>query len=173
MTEEKLGQVVIRARKFLIARRAVFLATVNDIRIPMASHAPFVRDDEGDLFVYTSALSQHTKNMNDTHRASAIAADDESSSEDNLFARVRITFSCTAEVVERSNPEWLRKMRLFSAAFGEPFEEIRQLGDFTLFRLRPIEVVYVEGFGQAYRLDKKLTKSIHVRGTQPGAEAHR
>ena len=60
-------------------------------------------------------------------------------------------------------------MKRFEKTFGDIFSLILPLTDFTLFRLTPHEAIYVEGFGQAYRMKPDLSEAEHIRGTGPGA----
>jgi putative heme iron utilization protein len=53
-------------------------------------------------------------------------------------------------------------MNLFESKFGEVFTVIRPLGDFVLFQLDPMEGTYIEGFGQAYRIDAALLQASHI-----------
>lgn len=161
-----------RVRDFLSDHRALVLATSGKEGLPTASYAPFIRSD-GNFYVYTSALSRHTKDMKESPRVSAMIMEDEQKAVSNPFARKRLTLSCVAEIVLRDSEEWQNILDCFGNVFRNSFELIRPLGDFTLFRLVPSEATYVEGFGQAYRLNKDLEESVHIRGTGPGAKAHK
>lgn len=161
-----------RAKNFLKSRNTLRLATVGkNSRCPTASHAPFILD-ENDLYVYVSALSKHTQEMKDNCEVSAVIVEDEINAKFRLFEMKRMTFSCTAVIVDRGTVEWNKVMDLFDKRFGKSFKQVKPLRDFTLFCLRPHDVFYVEGFGKAYRMDWQLKGATHVRGTGPGAEAH-
>ncbi|MBI3632133.1 MAG: pyridoxamine 5'-phosphate oxidase family protein [Candidatus Vogelbacteria bacterium] len=160
-----------RAKEFVAAQKSLVLATVNKQGNPTVSHAPFVRDN-GNLYVYTSKLSRHTNDMFECSKTSAMIIEDEVVAT-NVFARRRITFSCVVGPVSPKSAEWREVMDSFSKTFGEAFEPMRSLGDFTLFCLNPFEVVYVEGFGRAFQLDRGLGSPVHVRGTGPGAKEHK
>lgn len=150
------------------SRKTLHLATVGADGTPTASYAPFVRQGPN-FFIYTSELSRHTKDMFDTRKASVLLIEDEVGAT-NLFARKRITLPCSVEIVEREeNVLWRHIMNLFEKTFGDIFGIIRPLTDFTLFCLVPHEAIYVEGFGQAYRMSPDLFESEHIRGTGPGA----
>ena len=161
-----------RAKVFLSERQTLVLATTGMNGLPTASHAPFVRKD-GNFYVYTSALSRHTRDMQQSPDVSVMIMEDEVAAAANLFARKRLTLSCVAHCVPRGVAEWQNVLDLFEIRFGKPFELIKPLGDFTLFRLVPTDATYVEGFGQAYRLNKDLEEPVHIRGTGPGAKAHK
>ena len=155
-----------RAQVFCKTRKTLHLATVGIDGTPTASYAPFIHSDA--LYIYISALSRHTKDLHDTKKASVLLIEDETSAE-NLFARKRITFSCNVGVVERETSLWYYILSRFETTFGSVFGHIRPLPDFTLFRLKPCDAIYVEGFGQAYRMNPELTSAIHIKRTGPGA----
>ncbi len=155
------------AQAFLAARKTLVLATARS-GIPTASYAPFVHDG-GAFYIYTSALSRHTRDLLERKTASVLLINDECASP-NLFARERITFTCAASVVARENATWKSVMGRFEKRFGKLFQLIRPLADFTLFRLLPKEAVYVRGFGKAYRMKGDLSGPVHIRGTGPGAK---
>ena len=150
------------AQELVSAHRSLVLATVSRYGDPTASHAPFVRLN-GYLYVYTSAMSRHTGDMKQCPKASAMIIQSECATA-NVFAPRRITFSCVAQAVARSNDEYREVLDLFSQTFGKIFEPMKTLGDFTLFRLDPLEIKYVEGFGRAYLLSKNLHLQEHITG---------
>ncbi|OGZ07481.1 MAG: hypothetical protein A3C93_03205 [Candidatus Lloydbacteria bacterium RIFCSPHIGHO2_02_FULL_54_17] len=155
------------AQAFLAARKTLVLATARK-GVPTASYAPFVHDGEA-FYIYTSALSRHTRDLLERKTASVLLINDESASH-NLFARERITFTCAVTVVQREGTKWKLMMDSFEVGFGKPFLLIRPLADFTLFRLEPKEAVYVRGFGKAYRMRGDLKDPVHIQGTGPGAK---
>ncbi|MBI2637782.1 MAG: pyridoxamine 5'-phosphate oxidase family protein [Candidatus Sungbacteria bacterium] len=158
-----------RAQDFMAYRKTLVLGTVGADGTPTASYAPFVQ--QNNFYIYTSALSRHTSDLQEIPKASILFIEDEAGVS-NLFARKRITFSCDVEVIPRWCDEWVSVMEHFGEKFGSIFDAIRPLGDFVLFCLKPYEAVYVEGFGQAYRLNADLTNAVHVKGTGPGAKEH-
>jgi putative heme iron utilization protein len=170
MTED--STIEGRAKTFLSSRKTLKLATVSNVgNWPTASHAPFIQDDNY-LYVYVSALSKHTQEMKDNCQISAVVVEDEVSAMFRIFEMKRITFTCTAVAVNRAGSEWSRIIDLFDKSFGKSFEQVKPLRDFTLFRLIIHNAFYVEGFGKAFRMNRKLEDAVHVRGTGPDAEAH-
>ena len=163
-----LEAIEARAQEFLASKKTLMLATVGADGAPTASPAPYVRRGI-DFYIYTSGLSRHTYDLKKKPRTSVMVIEDETSAE-NLFARKRLIFSCRSFEMPRDN-EWGKGiLRNFRERFGDIFDVIEPLPDFTLFCLEPYEVVYVEGFGRAYRLSTELTNPVHLRGTGPGAE---
>lgn len=137
---------------------------------PTASYAPCVRRG-GSFYIYISALSRHTGDLKQTKHASILFIEDEKGSK-NLFARKQITFTCGGEAIPRESAEWSEIITLFEKTFGKLFGHIKPLKDFILFRLTPIEAIYVEGFGRAYRMNPALSNPLHIRGTEPGATVY-
>lgn len=139
------------AEAFLTGFRSLAMATVDIEGYPEASYAPYVADDEGNLYVFVSGLSRHTRNLAATRHASVLFIEDESRAQ-NIFARRRLTYTCVAEPVERDTPEFGRVLDLFEDAFGAIILTLRGLADFRLFCLRPSGGRYVRGFGQAFHV---------------------
>ena len=138
------------------------MATADKDGMPHVSYAPFVQR-AASFYVYTSSLSQHTKNMMEVAKASVMFIADEKQTR-NFFARKRFTCMCGVGVAEREGEEWLAVMSLFENKFGEMFGMIRPLPDFTLFRLNPDGGLYVHGFGQAFSMSPDMRDSRNVTG---------
>ena len=77
--------------------------------------------------------------------------EDESESK-SVFARKRLTFDATAEVVARDSETFTKGVAALSARFGEMIDNLAALKDFNLFKLNPHHGLYVKGFGQAFSL---------------------
>jgi len=56
------NSIITAAREFLTTFESMQLATVNSSGQPMASYAPFVRLDNGQLGIFISDLDAHTAN---------------------------------------------------------------------------------------------------------------
>ncbi len=151
----------------MATRSALHLATVDAEGRPHASYAPFVAGDGGrDMYVFVSELSQHTGNLRATACASALLIEDEAQAAE-AFARRRLVFECSAELVGREAPLWRGIVDRFEARFGEIVDTLRQLKDFVLFRLHPESGLYVKGFGQAYRIEGDDLDRIHHIAPRP------
>ena|SRR3989344_3021374 len=158
-------QLEKRACDFLKTRKTLLMATLGVDEIPTASYAPFVREN-GNFYVYISALSRHTRDLLQKSAVSVLLIEDEADAK-NIFARRRITFSCEAYTVPKKGAGWWNTIGIFEKTFGQIFDILKSLPDFVLFRLEPSEATYVEGFGKAYRMDKHLRNPVHVKGTGP------
>jgi heme iron utilization protein len=150
------------AFKLLSSRKTLIMATADKNGAPHVSYAPFVHRAPR-VYVYTSSLSRHTRNMMETAKASVMFIEDEARTK-NFFARRRFTCQCSVESVGRETTEWRTVMSLFKRKFGKMFEMIRPLSDFTLFCLAPDGGLYVRGFGQAFEVSSDMKNSKHVTG---------
>lgn len=143
--------------------RTVQLATIDADGLPRCSYTPFAFDDDGALLIFISELSAHTGDLLGTPRCSAMLIADESASRE-VYARLRVTWSCRAEFVEREADGWDEKLGTLKARQGKLVDLLRTLSDFRLFRLVPESGLFVMGFGQAYRLHGEgLDRFEHVR----------
>ncbi len=154
------------ALKLVSSRKTLVMATADKNGAPNVSYAPFVHRAPP-LYVYTSSLSRHTRNMMETAKASVMFIEDEGRTK-NFFARKRFSCQCSAESVGRETTEWGTVMSLFKRKFGKVFEMIRPLPDFVLFRLIPTGGLYVRGFGQAFEVSPDMKDSKHVTADSLG-----
>ena len=134
------------------ARRSLQLATLTKGGEPDASYAPFVRDEDGNFYIFVSELTRHTRNLLAHPRHSVLLVEPEAESQ-QIFARKRVTFDCIAEVVSREDPDWKARLAAFEARFGAVIDMLSSLNDFVLFRLVPQRGRFVKGFGQAFTID--------------------
>jgi len=133
-----LNEAQMHYQSLLGSFQSIILGTVDKEGIPDASYAPAVIDESRNLYIYISALSQHTGNIRGNGLCSALIIEDESLS-DQLFARKRITFACKAEKIERDTPEWNAQIADFQDKFGKLMEHLKTMQDFDLFRLVPVQ----------------------------------
>ena len=164
-----LEEVLQECGRFRGEFTTLLMATVSCDGRPEASYAPFVMDAEGSFFVYLSELSRHTGNLRDTPYASVLFIENEDQAE-HLFARRRLTLSCSCTPVHRDDLRWVQVLDRFRECFGELVDVLRGLEDFHLFRLEPRAGVYVRGFAQAYELtgpDLRSLRHINDKGHRP------
>jgi heme iron utilization protein len=129
---------------------SVILCTVSVEGIPNASYAPFVMDEAKNVYIFVSGLSTHTRNLHSNPRVSILFIDDESKTE-QIFARRRLIFDCTATLMKQT-PEWTYIADKFETRFGEIIKMLRSLPDFRIFKLTPQHGQFVTGFGAAYKI---------------------
>jgi heme iron utilization protein len=142
--------------------QSIVISTVNEQGVPNASYAPFVIDDSKNIYIYVSGLSIHTQNIYANPRVSVLFIEDESKSQ-QIFARQRLSFDCTANLIERETENWYQIVDLFQSRFGEIVEIFRGLADFRIFKLTPSEGRFVIGFGAAYYISgDNLNELIHI-----------
>jgi len=126
------------------------------VQQPLASYAPFIEDEEGNIYLLLSGLASHSKNLkyhqDEQTKLSILLIEDEQSAR-NLFARKRLNYSCTVSVWSRDHPQWQEKIAEFKEKFGKTIDVLAGLGDFNLYCLTPVEGNYVRGFGQAFELN--------------------
>ena len=154
-TQESLEQLVRQAKTLV-------LATIDSKGFPDASYSPFVRDDQGRLYIYVSTLAKHTRNLRSAKKAGIMIIEDEQSAE-SLYARKRLTLQCAVEAVERDSEPFQAILPQFHEKFGEIMKTLGGMKDFHLFRLVPDEGRLVLGFGQAFAIHG-LTVEDHLQG---------
>lgn len=155
--------VLAAYQAFPSQKQSLMLSTVNLEGTPNASYTPFVMDEARNLYIYVSGLSAHTQNLHNTGKASVLLIDDESETQ-QIFARRRLTYDCSAQPLEPGSPECDRIADQFEARFGNIIQMFRQLADFQIFKLTPYGGRFVVGFGAAYEIDPDdLSQLIHVK----------
>ncbi|MBD2568265.1 HugZ family protein [Anabaena lutea] len=147
----KIEKAQAEYEKFTEKFESIIISTVNDQGIPNASYTPFVIDDAKNIYIYVSGLSTHTKNIYANPHVSILFIEDEVNTK-QIFARRRLTFDCTATLLERETDQWNQIVQQFQERFGEIIEMLRSLPDFRIFQLTPIEGRFVIGFGSAYHI---------------------
>ncbi|BAZ51536.1 pyridoxamine 5'-phosphate oxidase-related FMN-binding protein [Nostoc sp. NIES-4103] len=147
---------------------SVIISTINQEGIPDASYAPFVMDDSKNIYIYVSGLSTHTQNIQGNPRVSVLLIEDEAKT-DQIFARRRLSFDCTATLIERETATWNQVVEQFQERFGEIIEVLRGLPDFRIFQLTPSAGRFVIGFGAAYHISgDNLDQLVQITGDRKG-----
>lgn len=146
---------------------SLMLSTVNGAGQPQASYAPYVIDDDYQLYIFTSGLSAHTANLQTTGLASILLIEDEADAS-QVFARQRIAYDCRASLLPRGTPDWEAVADRFEQRFGEIIPMLRSLDDFQIFCLSPQAGRFVMGFGAAYAVDpENLSQLVGPPQTGP------
>ncbi len=141
--------------------KSVILGTADRHSQPNASYAPCVVDENRNIYIFVSGLSAHTQNLTDTGTASALFIQDEAQSP-QMFARQRLSYTCTATLVDRQSDRWQSIAQQFESRFGNIIEVMKGLADFRIFQLSPQSGRFVIGFGAAYDVDPDdLSRLIH------------
>ncbi|MGB3202260.1 MAG: pyridoxamine 5'-phosphate oxidase family protein [Nodosilinea sp.] len=146
---------------------SLMLSTTSAGGAPHASYAPYVMDDNYQLYIFTSGLSAHTENLHNTGLASVLLIEDEAEAS-QVFARQRITYDCQAQLLTRGTSDWESVADRFEQRFGEIIAMLRSLEDFQIFCLSPQGGRFVMGFGAAYTIDAEHLSQL-VGPPQTGA----
>ncbi|MEO1187179.1 MAG: pyridoxamine 5'-phosphate oxidase family protein, partial [Cyanobacteria bacterium J06636_27] len=112
---------------------SLMLGTVDSEGNPNVSYTPYVIDEEKNIYVFVSGMSVHTKNLHANGKASAMFVEDEKETK-QIFARRRLTYDCTASLVEKDNPQWTLIANQFSERFGDIINALCSLPDFRIFK---------------------------------------
>ncbi|OED37631.1 hypothetical protein AB833_22790 [Chromatiales bacterium (ex Bugula neritina AB1)] len=149
--DSKHSLLLADIRQLVATFRTVLMATATSDGDPEISYSPYAIH-EGLLYVFVSDLSLHTGNLKDNPRASLLFIENESDC-DNLHARRRSTFRCTATLIPREDPSWELVLDCMTGRFGEIMPVLKSLPDFHLFAMKPDTVVFVKGFADAHTLE--------------------
>ena len=146
---------------------SLMLSTVNSAGLPHASYAPYVIDEDYQIYIFTSGLSAHTANLQSSGLASILLIEDEAEAP-QVFARQRIAYDCQASLLPRSTAAWEAVADRFEQRFGDIIPMLRSLDDFQIFCLSPQVGRFVMGFGAAYAVDaENLSQLVGPPQTGP------
>lgn len=148
---DQLKKAQAEYEKFPTEFTSIIMSTVNKEGIPDASYAPFVSDEDKNIYIYVSGLATHTQNIHNHPFVSILFIEDEVKTK-QIFARRRLIFNCTAKLVERESEKWQKIVDKFQIRFGELISTLRSLPDFRIFQLTPKNGRFVIGFGAAYNI---------------------
>lgn len=152
---------------FLDDIKTVILSTVGSDGEPFASHSPFVRDVEGNFYVFISTSVQHSHNMYNTGKAHILFLEDESKTK-HIYARRRLYFKVKAEKFDENDIRTEEITQLFEKRFGKQASLVREMPSSRFYKLIPSEGNFVIGFGAAYKLDE-TNKKVKELNTMNGA----
>ena len=155
--------------------QSIQMGTANQAGIPEASYSPSIMDESSNFYVHVSELASHTSNLRDSACASVLIIEDESTAE-NLFARKRVAYQCSALLIERHSKKWNSVVDKFEEKFGKIIGFLKTMEDFHLFKLIPKSGRLVLGFGQAYDLCGAGMKDLSHVGAgsrKKGTQGHR
>jgi hypothetical protein len=134
------------ARRFLRGQHNAVLATLSQRLAghPFASVTPFITDHAGRPVLLISGLAEHTRNISADPRVSLIV---QPFSED-MQATARVTLVGQAVPLaagEGLGSRYLRRLPQAEAYFNLP--------DFQFYRLEPVRIRYIGGFGRIHWLE--------------------
>ena len=162
----KLEQEAINEKNDIVNKmQSINISTICENSVPNSSYAPAAIDEEGNYYIYVSELSKHTRNLLINSKVSIMLIEDEVNSK-NIFARKRFTINANAEIINRDTQNWYEKIQLLESKFGESIKFLKEMTDFHLFKLVPIDGLLVYGFGRAFNfVGKNLDEIKHLNET--------
>lgn len=133
------------ARRMLRGHRYGALCTLSKRfdGYPFGSITPYLVDHDGSLLIFVSTLAEHTKNILHDPRVSLITHDQR---DPRIQTQGRVTVSGLASI--EPNPARLSYLRHFPEA-----QSYFSMHDFCFYRIRPIVIRYIGGFGKIHWID--------------------
>lgn len=133
------------ARRYLRTAEFGILATLSRRfpGYPFGSIAPFVLDHAAQPIILISRLAEHRKNIEGDHRVSLLVHD----AAGDVQASARVTLIGDASKIAEPTGPRDRYLRYVPAA-----SQMLGLGDFDFFRITPMAVRFIAGFGAIHWL---------------------
>ena len=148
-------------RDQLLQLQTLYLAVNSENAMPEIGVSPFIRRDDG-LYVFTSHLSQHVRDLMKQGEATCMLCADESKSQ-NIWARNRLKFNAEVIEIKRDEARFHELCDAFVSAHGPTMDLIRDFTDFHMLQLRPLNGVLVLGFAKAFTvLGKNFDITAHI-----------
>jgi putative heme iron utilization protein len=138
-----------KARQMLRTHRYGALSTLSKKfdGYPFGSITPYFVDQDGSLLILISTLAEHTKNIQHDPRVSLITHDQR---DPHIQTQGRVTVVGSAVPELKRARARSRYLRIFPEAVTY-FE----LYDFHFYRIRPVAIRYIGGFGKIHWIDTK------------------
>ena len=111
---------------------------------PFGSITPYLVDHDGSLLILISTLAEHTKNIQHDSRVSLITHDRDDA---HIQSQGRVTVVGTAQKIAEKDQTGMRYLRYFPDA-----ENYFAMHDFSFYRILPISLRYIGGFGKIHWL---------------------
>lgn len=146
--------------------KSIILGTAELNGEPNASYAPFVMDQNQNIYIYISYITQHAKNIANNENVSVMFIEDEKEA-GQIFARKRLTYQCKGKIVPFNTEKWLSALGEFTNKFGKIIDNFKSMEDFNIYQLTPNKGRFVIGFGAAYDIERdnlKVLKPVAGQG---------
>lgn len=143
------AQIQKEAQSFRRIFKSVIIATSSRLGEPVASYAPFILDDQGAVYVFVSQLARHTRHILENPRASLLWIEEETATR-NIFARRRLSLDCVVTEIGQEDGMTQSILDRMERELGGTVSVLRSLSDFHLFKMEPLQGVFVQGFGRAF-----------------------
>lgn len=144
----------MKLTNFIQQFKTINIASADKSSTPQINYTPFVFDDNS-FYISLSRLAKHTLNLSINPRVSLMLIEDESNSE-NIFSRDRLTLNCKVKEIKQDTNESNLVIELFEYKFKNISNVYRDFKDFRIFKLSPIDGIFILGFGKAYSIDSEL-----------------
>ncbi len=158
------------ARDLLAGRSHGTLAThsVRYTGYPLGSLTPYVLDASGEPVILIASIAQHTVNLQRDPRCSLTVIE---AGEGEVQAHGRL--SVLADAVPLAEPEALETGERYQRFFPEA-ADYHATHDFSYWRLRPVALRYIGGFGKIHWLEpgETLTGNPFAGRAEASACAH-
>jgi len=112
---------------------------------PFGSITTYLVDHDGSLLILISTLAEHTKNIGHDSRVSLTAHQQRDA---DILAQGRVTVIGDAWPEAKRKQAGFRYMRYFPEA-----EAYLAMHDFSFYRIRPVAIRYIGGFGRIHWVD--------------------
>ena len=153
----------------------VFAATLSTISqrhagFPFGSLMPFALDDAGRTLFLISSMAVHTQNLRSDPRCSLFVAQENAEGDPLGAARATLLGSCEPVSSEEVAP--VRETYLSRHANSRYWVDF---SDFSFFRLAPLDIYYVGGFGVMGWVDAaeyRAARPDPLAAAAPGIMAH-
>lgn len=142
--------------------QSVILGSLSENGYPFSSYAPCYYDGEK-IYIFISDIATHSKNIQNTGKASALFIEDEKQS-NNIFARKRITLQCDVNIIQRDDTSFIPIMDAFQSKYeNNTLGMLMGMSDFNLYALTPIYGEATFGFGEAYNIGGEKMNTLVPR----------
>jgi putative heme iron utilization protein len=112
---------------------------------PFGSITPYLVDHDGSMLILISALAEHTKNIQHDPRVSLIT---HNQNDPHIQTQGRVTVVGEADLVAEREQAGKRYLRYFPEA-----QTYFTMHDFSFYRIVPIALRYIGGFGKIHWVD--------------------
>ncbi len=142
-----MSNPAVEARQMLRTHRYGVLCTLSKKfdGFPFGSITPYLADHDGSLIILISSLAEHTKNISHDARVSLITHDQRDS---HIQTQGRVTVLGNAQIINNRDAIGTRYLRYFPEA-----QSYFQMHDFSFYRIRPIAIRFIGGFGNIHWVD--------------------
>jgi putative heme iron utilization protein len=138
------------ARRLLLQQSFGVLSTISlDVPgYPFGSVTPYCVDQQCRPVIYISTIAQHTRNILADPRVS-LTVFESNGGTDDVQARGRLTYIANARPMREEEADVHdRYFRYFPSS-----RQYEQTHDFAFFRLEPVRIRFIGGFGRIYWLE--------------------